>query len=495
MVLKLPTPSLVVLVGISGSGKSTWAEGVFATGEIVSSDRLRAMVGAGEDDQTAGTAALTILDQIVEARLTRKVTTVVDTLGFDRDARRRWVALAHAAALPAIAMCFDVAVAKAQARNEQRSRPIPKNVITRQGRRFKEVVHELSEDGFDHIHDFQTAAPVTSKLVAPGPVTPVETSERSHTFGLMISRFNWGLVSLDLGAALASIAVRAEAAGFRDLWMMDHLRQIPQVGRPWEDIPEVWTSLAYVAASTSTLRLGALVSPVTHHHPLVLGKAVATLDVVSGGRANLGLGVGWDREEHRAYGIDFPPTAKRYQMLEDAVRALPMMWGKGSPGFEGETITAPQMACYPRPIQARIPITVGGSGEKKTLRLAAHHADACNLFGRPDKVARKVEVLREHCARLGREPSQVEVTHLVDAMTAIDRPILLDRIESLRPRSTTSDEFADQHNAGTVSDQLTHFQAYHDAGATHSIVVLPDVHIDGSIEDFGHVIEHFAHRP
>jgi probable F420-dependent oxidoreductase len=494
MVLKLPTPSLVVLVGISASGKSTWAERSFRGNEIVSSDRLRAMVGAGEDDQRAGGVALTILDQIVEARLTRKLTTVVDTLGFDRDARRRWVALAHASSLPAIAICFDVAVTVAQRRNELRNRPLPKNVIARQGRRFRDVIHELPADGFDQIHDVQPAAPVTSKLVEPGPVAHVETSERSHTFGLMVSRFNWGVDPTSLGAALASVAVRAEAAGFRDLWMMDHLRQIPQVGRAWEDIPEVWTSLAYVAATTSTLRLGALVSPITHHHPLVLGKAVATLDVVSGGRANLGLGVGWDREEHRAYGIDFPSTARRYQMLEDAVRALPVMWGKGSPGFEGKTITAAEMACYPRPLQERIPITVGGSGDQ-TLRLAARYADACNLIGRPDKVARKVEVLRRHCAKHDRDHSQVEVTHLVDAMTAVDRATLLDRIESLRPRGTTSDEFAARHNGGTVTDQIAHFQAYQDAGATHSIVVLPDVHVDGTIEDFGHVIEHFTRRP
>jgi alkanesulfonate monooxygenase SsuD/methylene tetrahydromethanopterin reductase-like flavin-dependent oxidoreductase (luciferase family) len=139
-------------------------------------------------------------------------------------------------------------------------------------------------------------------------------------------------------------------------------------------------------------------------------------------------------------------------------------------------------------MQERIPILVGGSGEKETLRLVARHADACNLFGRPEVIRRKVEVLHRHCADIGRDPDQIEVTHLVDMMTAPDRKTLRERVEQLRGRDVSADAFVARHNAGTVEDRLAHVAAYHEAGAGHSLVVMPDVHIDGSIETFGAVI-------
>ena len=165
---------------------------------------------------------------------------------------------------------------------------------------------------------------------------------------------------------------------------MDHFRQIPQVGRPWEDIPEAYTTLAFLAGVTKQIRLGALVTGIGHRHPVVLGKMVATLDVLSGGRVTLGLGIGWDRREHEGYGIPFPPVPARYQQLEDTLRMLPLLWGKGSPSFSGTTFSAPELICYPRPIQDPIPILIGGSGERRTLRLVARYGDACNLLGLPD---------------------------------------------------------------------------------------------------------------
>jgi alkanesulfonate monooxygenase SsuD/methylene tetrahydromethanopterin reductase-like flavin-dependent oxidoreductase (luciferase family) len=269
---------------------------------------------------------------------------------------------------------------------------------------------------------------------------------------------------------------------------MDHLRQIPQVGRAWEDIPEVYTALAFLAGVTEKIRLGALVTAITHRHPAVLGKAIATLDVLSGGRANLGLGLGWDSKEHQGYGIDFPDTKARYALLEDTLELLPLLWGKGSPRFEGRTIRATELACYPRPIQERIPITIGGSGEIKTLRIVARHGDGCNLFGEPEVIRRKLTALHRHCAEIGRDPGEIEVTHLVNAMTASDRVQLRDRIELLRPRNLSAEEFAARHKAGTVDDQIAHLDAYGAVGVTHSIVVLPDLHLEGSIEAFGEVI-------
>ncbi|HEU5112017.1 MAG TPA: AAA family ATPase, partial [Acidimicrobiia bacterium] len=162
MELRLPAPCLVVLVGASSSGKSTWAGRAFKETEVVSSDRLRGIVGSGEDDQQAGTAAFSILEQIVEERMRRRLTTVIDTLGFDREKRRRWVALAHEADLPAFAVVFDTPPEQARVRNAEQVRPIPKTVLDKQLARFRVVRTEIDEDGFDRVLVEQPVA-----LVAP----------------------------------------------------------------------------------------------------------------------------------------------------------------------------------------------------------------------------------------------------------------------------------------------------------------------------------------
>jgi alkanesulfonate monooxygenase SsuD/methylene tetrahydromethanopterin reductase-like flavin-dependent oxidoreductase (luciferase family) len=273
---------------------------------------------------------------------------------------------------------------------------------------------------------------------------------------------------------------------------MDHFRQIPSVGRPWEDIMESYTALAYLAGVTETIRLGALVSGVTYRNPGHLGKIIATLDVLSGGRALCGLGLGWDTKEHEAYGWDFPPTPERYQILEDTLELLPLIWGKGSPEFVGRRISAKELVCYPRPIQEKIPILLGGSGERRTLRLAAEYADACNVFGPPERVEHKVGILHEHCRDLGRDPNEVQVTHLTTVVTSIDRDSLRERIELLRGRNESAEDFSTRNNAGTVEDQTALFSAYDAAGAGHSIVSIPDAHLEGSIESFAEVIENLS---
>jgi alkanesulfonate monooxygenase SsuD/methylene tetrahydromethanopterin reductase-like flavin-dependent oxidoreductase (luciferase family) len=158
---------------------------------------------------------------------------------------------------------------------------------------------------------------------------------------------------------------------------------------------ESYTTLGFLAGVTSRIRLGTLVTGVTHRNLAHLAKIVATLDVVSGGRALCGLGAGWFEREQRLY--DFPP-ADRFAVLEDALELLPLMWGPGSPRFEGRTTTVAEATCYPRPLQERVPILVGGGGERRTLRLVARHADACNLQGDIATVRHKLAVLREWCA-------------------------------------------------------------------------------------------------
>ena len=172
---------------------------------------------------------------------------------------------------------------------------------------------------------------------------------------------------------------------------------------------------------------------------------MATLDVLSGGRAECGIGAAWFEREHTAYGWRFPPRAERFALLEDALELLPLMWGKGAPAYEGRTIEVPEAVCYPRPLQERVPILVGGSGERVTLRLVARHADACNLFGDPGTVRRKVEVLHAHCAREGRDPAEVRITNL-----------------------TTAD-------APSVEDHVGRYRQFAEAGVQTAIVNLPAV--------------------
>ena len=487
MELKLPAPSLIVLIGPSGSGKSTWALEHFTTGQVVSSDSLRAQVGAGEDDQAASPVAFDLVEQIVEERLRRGLTTIIDTLGYDRDARLRWIEKAHAAGIEAHAVIFDTPAEVCEQRNAERLRPIPKSVLKRQLSRFENVVEDLGHDGFDGIHTRQPLAVVATSLLAQERSdVAMSAGEAGHTFGLIVSRMDWP--DGDRAERLAAIARRAEAAGFRDIWVMDHFRQIPGVGRPWEDLPEAYTTLAFMAGVTETIRLGALVTGVTHRPPIVLGKMIATLDVLSAGRANCGLGAAWDRAEHAAYGIEFPDLETRYELLEETLQMLPLLWGKGTPAFEGKHVRSPELICYPRPVQDRIPILVGGGGEKRTLRLVAEYADACNVFGDPSTVRHKTEILGRHCAELGRDPEQVEVTHLANALAATDREALAERVELLRGRNTTAEQFMKRNNAGTVEDLTELFGSYSAAGADHSIVALPDVAEPGSIETFGDVI-------
>jgi F420-dependent oxidoreductase-like protein len=447
------------------------------------------MVGAGPDDQAAGTAAFQLLETIVAERLRRGLTTVVDTLGLDADNRARWVTLAHDSGIPAHAIVFDTAPAMCQERNETRDRPIPRTVLRRQLSSFNKTRDMLEEEDFDGVHVEQPIALVAPAIAAADVPIAAAAAPPRHTFGLMISRFDW---EHDLGPMLVSIAKRAEEAGFRDIWVMDHFRQIRGVGRPWEDIPEAYAALGLIAGVTSTIRLGALVTGITHRYPVVLGKTIATLDVLSSGRAICGLGIAWDKDEHLSYGIEFPAVGARYEMLEETLQMLPLLWGKGSPEFHGKHIDAGELVCYPRPVQAAIPILIGGGGEKKTLRLVARYADACNLFGDPGRIRHKVDVLNRHCAEVDRDPSTIEVTHLSNALVAPDRSALRDRIAALRDRNVTPERYMKEFNAGTPDDLEALFTRYAEAGAGHSIVALPDVALEGSIETFSDVIARFT---
>ena len=488
--MRLPAPGLIVLVGPPASGKTTWASTHLRPDVVVSSDRLRALVGEGEHDQRAGKDAFEVLDLVVERRLRRRLLTVVDTLGSDAKRRRRWVELARQHGVPAIAVVFDTPDVECRARNKAREDGVPPAFLTQQLKAWPKVRESVREDGFDDVQaasDDVTVVP-DSLRTADQLARRQEESPVPLEFALQIPRFTWPGGPTETSARLRAIAAAAEDVGFSSIWVMDHFLQIPQVGREWEDMLESYTTLGYLAGVTTRVKLGVLVTGITYRNVAHLAKIVATLDVLSGGRAWCGLGASWFAKEHVTYDWPFPPIGERYALLEDALELLPLMWGAGSPSFEGRIVKVPEAICYPRPLQDRVPIMVGGSGERRTLKLVAKHADACNLFGDAATVRYKVEVLHQHCADVGRHPSAVEVTHLSTALTGRTRREVDAAVEALRPKRATPESYAAAVSAGTIDDHVGRFRALADAGVQTAIVNLPDLTDPLPVERFAEVI-------
>jgi F420-dependent oxidoreductase-like protein len=198
---------------------------------------------------------------------------------------------------------------------------------------------------------------------------------------------------------------------------MDHWFQMESLRTAHDPMLEGYTSLGFIAASTSTIQLGLLVTGVTYRHPGLLAKTVATLDVLSGGRAQLGIGAAWYEREHRGLGVPFPPIAERFERLEEALQICRQMWSDDEGPYDGVHYQLAETICRPRPIQTPCPpILIGGSGEQKTLRLVARYADACNLFGTDvDTIRHKLEVLDRHCDAEGRDPATVRRTMIAGA--------------------------------------------------------------------------------
>jgi F420-dependent oxidoreductase-like protein len=228
---------------------------------------------------------------------------------------------------------------------------------------------------------------------------------------LQIPYYTWPGGPPALAPRLAEVARGAEDAGFDSIWVMDHYFQIPMIGGAELDMLEAYTTLGFIAAHTSRVRLGTMVTGVSYRHPGILVKQVTTLDVLSGGRAWLGIGAAWFEREHLGLGVPFPPLKERFERLEEALQIILQMWSDDNGPFEGkhyrlaETLNSPQPLRKPRP-----PILIGGGGERKTLRLVARYGDACNIFGDVDTARHKFEVLREHCEAEGRDYAEVEKT-------------------------------------------------------------------------------------
>jgi F420-dependent oxidoreductase-like protein len=232
--------------------------------------------------------------------------------------------------------------------------------------------------------------------------------------GIQVSDFTWPDAPQSIGPTFARIARDADQAGMASLWVMDHFFQIRSIGPSEREMLEGYSALAYAAGVTDRITLGTMVTGVTYRHPGLLIKTVTTLDVLSGGRAWLGIGAAWNEEEHRGLGVPFPSTRERFERLEETLQLAHQMWTGDESPFEGQhhqlerPLNSPPALSSPHPR-----ILVGGGGERKTLRLVAQYADACNIFDMgPDAVRAKYDVIRRHCEDVGRDYQDIEKTVL-----------------------------------------------------------------------------------
>jgi F420-dependent oxidoreductase-like protein len=229
-----------------------------------------------------------------------------------------------------------------------------------------------------------------------------------------LMRFEWAGGDDKIGPAVARIARVADEVGINTLSVMDHFFQMEAMAPAELPMMEGYTTLGFIAGVTERLRLRLLVGGVTYRHPGLLAKTMTTLDVLSGGRAELGLGAAWYEREHKGLGVPFPPIAQRFEMLEEALQICLQMWSGKVAAYEGKHYQLAETLCQPLPVSKPRPrIMIGGGGEKKTIRMVAQYADACNFFGGPEEVSHKIEVLRGHCDNLGRDIREIEVTALL----------------------------------------------------------------------------------
>jgi F420-dependent oxidoreductase-like protein len=285
-------------------------------------------------------------------------------------------------------------------------------------------------------------------------------------------------------------AQAAEAAGYDSFWVMDHFYQLPMLGSPDEPMLEAYTLLSGVAARTSTIQLGAMVGGVTYRNPALLAKTVTTLDVVSAGRAIWGIGAGWYEAEHDGYGYEFGTFGERFEKLEEALQIVKAMFTEDTVTFDGKWFTTRDALNSPKPVRAGgPPILIGGSGEKKTLRMVAQYADGCNVFGGPDQVRHLMGVLNDHCEALGRDPAEVWRTRLGTvlvapsmeaAKTAIGQRFGVGNLDDLpaelREQIQRAITFGD---ADSVGEEL---QAFRDAGLDGIVLSMPGAHQNEHIQ-------------
>ena len=292
------------------------------------------------------------------------------------------------------------------------------------------------------------------------------------TYGLQLPDFSW-IVDADPPTTMDRLRAGAEAAeqsGFSSLWVMDHMLQLPPLGGPGASILEGYVTLGALAAVTRRAELGTLVTGVTYRNPAHLAKQIATLDALSGGRIILGIGAAWYDTEHAAYGWPFPAVKERFERLHEAVTICRGMFDNETFSFEGDHYSVAEARVVPRP-QRRIPIMIGGSGEKKTLRMVAELADMCNIGGTAAVVGKKLAILDEHCAAVGRAPHEVKRTAMVSLFVS-PNDTERDSLRQLVGYDTT-DDVRDRMIIATAGEATQDLAAIVAAGVDEVIVNLP----------------------
>jgi F420-dependent oxidoreductase-like protein len=289
--------------------------------------------------------------------------------------------------------------------------------------------------------------------------------------GLQIPNFTYPDGPKELGNKLAEIARTADEVGFSSLWVMDHFFQIGSrdrsmgLGPAEDDMLEGYSTLSYLAGITKKVTLGTMVTGVIYRNPGILIKTVTTLDVISGGRAYLGIGAAWNEREARGLGVPFPTTKERFEKLEETLQIAKQMWSDNNGAYTGKHYQLAETLCSPQPLSTpHPPILIGGSGEKKTLQLVAKYADACNLFARMgvDTVRGKLDILKQHCEKVGRDYAEIEKTTLSTVHLAPDKM-----------------------NSKAVIEEC---RALAGIGIQHAIFNMPNVHEIKPLEIFGREI-------
>jgi len=308
------------------------------------------------------------------------------------------------------------------------------------------------------------------------------------TLDLHLPNFNYPDVGPDrVFDHLVAIAKTAEAAGFTSLTLMDHFHQIPPVGAPERWMFDGSTMLAGIAARTDSIALGLLVGGVTYRNPATHAKITTTLDIISGGRAFHGIGAGWFEDEHRAYGYAFPSLKERFERLEDHLRIARAMFTEEQATVEGAHHSVTGAYNNPKPLRGDIPILIGGSGERKTLRMVAQYADGCNLFGDPERARHLLGVLEGHCEKVGRDPAEITKTSMTQVAIAASHDAAMAKLDAMREAGFPEERIAGV-KAGDPGEIAEHAEAFRAVGIEGLTFSMPDVHDLEAVELVGRTL-------
>ena len=312
-------------------------------------------------------------------------------------------------------------------------------------------------------------------------------------FGILFSDFGPDRSGADLFPRVADAARAAERADLASITVMDHFHQHAPFCKPTDPLPEAYVLLGALAALTTTVKLGTLVTAVTYRNPALLAKMVTTLDVVSGGRAFLGIGASWHDEEYRAYGYGgaLPPMSERLDRLEEAVDIFRGMFSEERSSFAGRHYSTSDAINVPRPVRpAGVPILIGGVGERRTLKLVAHRADMSNMLGRREELAHKLDVLRQHCDGAGRDPDEIYKMHTCMVITAPTSAEAERRAAAAHP-GQTRDEYRGRCMAGDPARVAAQAAELFDLGFNELVVFTDRLWTQEDVSLLGEVASRF----